>query len=237
MPAIDGRLFFACSKPGLPAFDYGHNFMHIAYAIKALGSPFPAACYAGSMSDNANPDEPLPHSVSENIGTISEFYARHEEHVTATQRVVEKVALFLGSPGYVAANIVFIVCWIAGNLLAPDFDWEQIDEPPFFWLQGIIGLNAFIISTTVLIRQNRMSRLADHHAHLDLQVNLLTEEKTSKIIEMLEAMRREQPGAQAQRDVEAEELAKPADPKAVLEAIEEEEDEPYGQAGKRASQQ
>ncbi len=189
------------------------------------------------MSDKTNPDEPLPQSVSENIGTISEFYARHEDHVTATQRVVEKVALFLGSPGYVAANIIFIVCWIAGNVLAPDFDWEQIDEPPFFWLQGIIGLNAFIISTTVLIRQNRMSRLADHHAHLDLQVNLLTEEKTSKIIEMLEAMRRELPGAQAQHDVEAEELAKPADPKAVLEAIEEEEDEPYGEAGKRASQQ
>lgn len=189
------------------------------------------------MSDDPDPDEPLPESVSENIGTISEFYARHEEHVTATQRVVEKVALFLGSPGYVAANIVFIVCWIAGNLMAPDFDWEQIDEPPFFWLQGIIGLNAFIISTTVLIRQNRMSRLADHHAHLDLQVNLLTEEKTSKIIEMLEAMRREQPGGQGRHDTEAEELAKPADPKAVLEAIEEEDDEPYGEAGKRASQE
>ena len=50
----------------------------------------------------------------------------------------------------------------------------------------LVGLNAFVISTTVLIRQNRMSRLADHHAHLDLQVNLLTEEKTSKIIALLE---------------------------------------------------
>ena len=101
-------------------------------------------------------------------------------------------------------------------------------------LQGIVSFNAFVISTTVLIRQNRMSRLADHHAHLDLQVNLLTEEKTSKIIELLAQLRRDLPNVHSHVDDEAEELAKPADPKAVLEAIESEEDEPYGEAGKRA---
>ncbi|RYE81064.1 MAG: DUF1003 domain-containing protein [Oxalobacteraceae bacterium] len=186
------------------------------------------------MKDETDQDSALPSSVSENIGTIAEFYARHDEHVTATQRVVEKVALFLGSPSYVAVNIVFIICWIAGNLLAADFDLEQIDEPPFFWLQGLIGLNAFVISTTVLIRQNRMSRLADHHAHLDLQVNLLTEEKTSKIIELIGQLRRDLPNIRSEVDREAQELAKPADPKAVLEAIESKNDAPYGEAGERA---
>lgn len=188
------------------------------------------------MSKHSDHDNRLPEKVSKNIDTISEFYARHEDEVSATQRVVEKVALFLGSPLYVAANILFIVGWIAVNLLAPDVDLEQIDEPPFFWLQGIIGLNAFIISTTVLIRQNRMSKLADHHAHLDLQVNLLTEEKASKIIEMLEALRRDMPGIAQQADSEASELAKPADAEAVLSASERERDEPYGEAGNRARQ-
>ena len=188
------------------------------------------------MENEPTQSDALPQSVSENIGTIAEFYARNEEHVTATQRIVEKVALFLGSPVYVAANIVFIICWIVGNLLAPDFDWEQIDEPPFFWLQGFISLNAFVISTTVLIRQNRMSRLADHHAHLDLQVNLLTDEKTSKIIKLLDELRRDLPNVSTNVDEEAEELAKPADPKAVLEAIESKEDMPYGEAGERAKQ-
>jgi uncharacterized membrane protein len=93
---------------------------------------------------------------------------------------------------------------------APDLGWKAFDGPPFPLLQGFVTLNAFIISTTVLIRQNRMSRLADHHAHLDLQVNLLTEEKTSKIIQL------------------------PADARAVLSAIEHEQDEPYEQSGTRA---
>src|SRR4051794_20472087 len=145
------------------------------------------------MSDaTRDPDQresELPPSVNANIGTIAEFYARHEEHASTTQKAVEKLALFLGSPGYVFANVVFSVAWIAGNLLATDIGWTQIDEPPFFWLQGFVTLNAFVISTTVLIRQNRMSRLAEHHAHLDLQVNLLTEEKTSKIIALLEELR------------------------------------------------
>jgi uncharacterized membrane protein len=177
------------------------------------------------MSDDADPRSQLPPSVNENIGTIADFYARHDEHVSTAQRVVERMAHFLGSPGYVFANVVFIVCWIAANLIADDIGWKQIDEPPFFWLQGIVGLNAFVISTTVLIRQNRMSRLAEHHAHLDLQVNLLTEEKSSKIIALLEELRRDLPNVQDKPDREAEELAQHADAKAVLSAIEREQGE------------
>ena len=188
------------------------------------------------MSDDPDSRAALPSSVSDNIDTVAEFYARHEEQVSTTQRIVEKIALFLGSPGYVAANALFIVGWIAANLLAHDFGWHQVDEPPFFWLQGIVGLNAFVISTTVLIRQNRMSRLADHHAHVDLQVNLLTEEKTSKIIQLLEELRRDMPGVRNKDDDDTAELAKPADPKAVLTAIERAQDEPYGEAGIRKSQ-
>ncbi|WP_323142385.1 DUF1003 domain-containing protein [Massilia phyllosphaerae] len=186
------------------------------------------------MKDETDQHSALPSSVSENIGTIADFYARHEEHVTTTQRAMEKVALFLGSPVYIAGNIGFILCWILINITATDLHFKTFDPPPFSLLQGIITLNAFVISTTVLIRQNRMSRLADHHAHLDLQVNLLTEEKTSKIIELIDQLRRDLPNVRSEVDSEAEELAKPADPKAVLEAIESKNDAPYGEAGERA---
>jgi uncharacterized membrane protein len=125
----------------------------------------------------------------------------------------------------VVTNLVLMFLWIAANLGAEEMGWKTFDEPPFFWLQGIVSLNAFIISTTVLIRQNRMSRLADHHAHLDLQVNLLTEEKSSKIIALLEELRRDMPNVRNKTDHEAEALAKPADAKAVLSAIEREQDD------------
>ena len=164
----------------------------------------------------------LPSSVSENIGTIAEYCERSEEQVTPAQKIIEKVSLFLGSPTYFAVNASFIIGWIAWNAAASEFDLTQIDEPPFFWLQGFVSLNAFIISTTVLIRQNRMSKLAERNAHLDLQISLLSDEKTSKIIAMLEEMRRDDPHLPDKADPEADELARPADTPSVLGAIERE---------------
>lgn len=173
--------------------------------------------------DNNNLAERLPHSVTENIETISGHYARHEEQVTRAQAFIEKMSLFLGSPAYVAGNVVLIVGWIAWNLAAPELlGIDEFDEPPFFWLQGLIGLNALLISTTVLIRQNRMSVLAAHNAHLDLQISLLAEEKTSKIIAMLEELRRDSPDIPDKVDPEADELSESADTHSVLEAIERE---------------
>lgn len=170
--------------------------------------------------------ESLPPSVSENIDTITEFYQRHEEHMSLPQTIIEKLSVMLGSPGYVAGSVIFMIVWIVANLTALELGYEEIDEPPFFWLQGIIAVNAFIISTTVLIRQNRMQKLAQHHARLDLQVNLLTEEKTSKIIAMLEALRRDIPSIASEDDHEAKEMAQPADAKAVLDAIEDQAESP-----------
>jgi uncharacterized membrane protein len=177
------------------------------------------------MSDDTDPCASLPPSVNENLGTIADFYARHEEHLSRPQAIIERISLVFGSPWYVAGSVVFAVCWIAWNLVAPQYGFDQVDEPPFFWLQGLITLNAFFISTTVLIRQHRMAKLAEHHAHLDLQVNLLAEEKSSKIIKMLEELRRDLPGVTNKRDREAEELARPADAKAVLSAIEREHEQ------------
>jgi uncharacterized membrane protein len=176
------------------------------------------------MGDENDPTGKLPQSVSDNIGAIAEFYERHEQRMSPAQAAIEKLSLILGSPAYVVGNVMFVVCWIVANLVAPELGYKQVDEPPFFWLQGLVGLNAFIISTTVLIRQNRMSKLAEHNAHLDLQVNLLTEEKTSKIIALLEELRHDMPNVRDKIDPEAEELSQPADTRTVLSAIESERD-------------
>ncbi len=163
--------------------------------------------------------EALPTALHEHLGTVSEFYARHEQEATRGQRLFEKISLFLGTPGYVGANLVGAILWIIWNLAAPEFGATQWDEPPFFWLQGFIALNAFVISTAVLIRQNRMSALSNQHAHLDLQINLLAEEKSSKIIQMLEELRLDMPNVRNKIDAEAVELSQPTDTEAVLSII------------------
>ena len=171
------------------------------------------------MEPTQQAKEAVPTAMHEHLGTVSKFYARHEAEATRGQRLFEKISLFLGTPRYVGANLVGAVLWMAWNFAAPGLGFDQWDEPPFFWLQGFIALNAFVISTAVLIRQNRMSSLANHHAHLDLQVNLLAEEKSSKIISMLEELRRDLPNVRNKVDEEAAELSKPTDTEAVLNII------------------
>ena len=52
---------------------------------------------------------------------------------------------------------------------------------------------ALVTTTIVLIAQNRQSRLEQQHTHLGLQVNLLTEQKVTKLIHLIEELRKDMP--------------------------------------------
>jgi uncharacterized membrane protein len=58
---------------------------------------------------------------------------------------------------------------------------------------------------------------------MTLEATLLTEQKTRKIIELLEELRRDSPGVRDREDVEADQMAAKADPHDVLAVIEETE--------------
>ncbi len=60
------------------------------------------------------------------------------------------------------------------------------DPYPFQLLCMLVSLEGVLLSTFVLIKQNRMSLRADRRAHLDLQVNLLTEKEVTKVLQLLE---------------------------------------------------
>ena len=158
-----------------------------------------------------------PEQVTENIETILAFYKREEEKVSSSQRVLEGVGGVLGRPAFIVVTLAFVASWIAAQLLG-GFDF---DPPPFFWLQGILGLGALLMVVVILIKQNRQSNIEGMHAHLDLQVNMLTEQKVSKLIELIEELRRDLPMVRHRRDETAEALQEPADAHQMLEALHE----------------
>ena len=158
-----------------------------------------------------------PEHVAENIETILAFYRREEERISASQRTLERLGRLLGRPAFLAITLAFVASWIAAQTLG----WLHFDPPPFFWLQGILGLSALVIATVILIKQNRQSSIEAMHAHLDLQVNLLTEQKVSKLIELIEELRRDLPMVKDRRDERAEALQEPADAREMLQALDE----------------
>ena len=104
----------------------------------------------------------------------------------------------------------------------------------------IVSLEAIFLSTFVLISQNRMARLNERRAELDLHINLLAEQKATKVIEMLDQIT-QQLDRSIKRfnftpDPEVEALKVSPDPKEVLhvmrDAIEQEAAEVKEKVGK-----
>src|SRR5271163_2420297 len=76
----------------------------------------------------------------------------------------------------------------------------------------MVGLAALLTATMILTTQNRQAKLMEQRMHLDLQVNLLTEQKTAKLIELLEELRRDLPNVRNRHDSEAEIMQHAAEP-------------------------
>jgi uncharacterized membrane protein len=153
--------------------------------------------------------------------TVLELRARQEEQVDRHQRLVERFTLALGRPRTLYFTLIIVAFWIAFNLLAPGMSLPAFDPPPFSRMQGVVSLAALLITTMVLTTQNRMARHAEQRAHLDLEVNILAEQKIAKVIALIEELRRDMPNVHNRRDPVAEEMQHALDPRAVISAIEE----------------
>jgi uncharacterized membrane protein len=166
---------------------------------------------------------PLPSMARENIELLAEHDQREGAKVSGLQSAIERISGVMGSSTYFVVVVGFILLWICVNVYGVHAGWRFVDPPPFNWLQGIVSSNALLLTVAVLIRQKRMAQLADHRAHLDLQINLLTERKVSKILQVVDELRRDHPARQRGHDQETAELALPADAEALLHAIKEQQ--------------
>ena len=166
------------------------------------------------------PDK-APDSITQNIESIAAFYKREDQKVTGSQRIVEAVSSIVGRPIFLACIILFVTLWILANVVARQLGIAAFDPPPFFRLEGIVSLGALLTSTVVLIRQERLAKLEERREHLDLQVNLLTEQKTTKLIHLFEELRRDMPMVKNRYDPESEAMQQPTDPHRVLAEMDE----------------
>ena len=150
-----------------------------------------------------------------------EFYTREDQKISRPQRIVERISLFAGRPLFLPLILLFVACWMLANVILHQLGMHEFDPAPFSWLQGVVGLGALLTATVVLTKQNRAARLAERRAHLDLKVTLLTEQKTAKLIDLLEELRRDMPNVKDRHDPEAAALRQSMNPDQVLAALDE----------------
>jgi uncharacterized membrane protein len=167
------------------------------------------------------PARPSLDQISQNIETILEFYSRDEQKLNAPLRILETISDGVGRPLYLGVIVMSVALWILVNVAAHRMGFAEFDPAPFSWLQGLLSLGAFLTTTVLLIKQNRLAKLEGRRAHLELQVNLLAEQKTTKLIMLMEELRRDLPMVRDRHDAEAAVLQRPTDAGQVLAAFDE----------------
>jgi uncharacterized membrane protein len=151
----------------------------------------------------------------------AQINARHREETSALQQAVDRLTAVAGRPGFVAALGCGIAIWIAANLSVAGLGLRPVDPPPFSWLQGAASTGALLVAALILTTQRREDQLANHRAQLIMELSILNDRKISKIIELLEEGRRDNPALSDRVDNQATAMSTPSDAHAVMEAIKE----------------
>ena len=154
--------------------------------------------------------------IDEDIETLVSMRGRAEQEVSHHQRRIERITANLGRPRFLYFILSFVLLWVAANLIFVHLSGIAFDPPPFYWREGLISLCALLMTTVVLITQNRQGKIDDQRRHLDLTITLLTERKVSKLIDLIEELRRDMPMVKDRHDPKAEVMKEMADPDEVL---------------------
>jgi uncharacterized membrane protein len=168
-------------------------------------------------SNLASPD--LPAHIDETIRAIAQLHAEHNDNATPMQRAADRMTSLLGRPSFIGALTVIVAVWVSVNLLAAALGYRAIDPPPFPWMGGAISLVSLYMVVLILATQQRDDQLAQRRELLLLELAILGEQKTAKVIQLLEENRRDNPLIRDRVDQEADAMAQPADPQTVLDAI------------------
>lgn len=133
---------------------------------------------AGAAAQSTSVGELIQH----NIETILELEKSEKRLLSRTDRFAKIIARFGGSMKFVAFNLIFATAWIVFN------SWPgrlPLDPFPFNLLGLMASLEAILLSTFILISQNRDAELAEERNQLELQINLLAEQENTKMLGML----------------------------------------------------
>lgn len=163
----------------------------------------------------------LPPHIAEAVKTIAGLHMEHHRKATFAERIIDRTTAAIGRPSLLFGLILMTVAWVMGNYLVKITGGRPPDPPPFAWMSLALAWMALMIAVLILTSQRRADRLAHLREHMNLEATLLTEQKTRKIIALLEELRRDSPQIHDRHDPEAAQMAEKSDPNTVLNVIEE----------------
>ena len=161
-------------------------------------------------------NETLPPHVEETVRAVEQLRVEHHTSATPIERVLDRVKTQIGAPVFTVIVIGLVSVWIGANVALRERAW---DAPPFPYLELTLSALAFFVTILILSTQKRADVLASHREQLILQLAFVSEQKTAKIIELLEELRRDSPQLKDRVDRVADQMIESVDPQAVSRAL------------------
>src|ERR1700688_423813 len=130
--------------------------------------------------------EPSRHAEA-HIDSIVKQEEEALERRSRSERLADSVGVFAGSLPFVVLHLVLLIGWLLANS-GKISGARPFDPYPFSLLGVIVAVEAVILSSFILMRQNRMMRRGERRDHLNLQVDLLAEKEITKVLQMVRAI-------------------------------------------------
>jgi uncharacterized membrane protein len=122
-------------------------------------------------------------TAQENIETVARLEKEFLDQRSLRDRIGDAVADFAGTMTFVILQLAtFAVYAVLNSGIVPGI--RPWDPYPYILLALLVSLEGVLLSTFVLMKQNRMSRRTEQRDHLDLQINLLAEKEVTKMLQM-----------------------------------------------------
>jgi len=121
--------------------------------------------------------------AAENIDSILRLEKQDEKTLAVHHRFFHWIGWFVGTIQFVALQCAFVFCWVVFNRYLTH---QAFDEYPFPLLATILALEAVLLTSCVLIRQNVIDRTLERRDHLELQINLLAEREATRSLRILQ---------------------------------------------------
>jgi uncharacterized membrane protein len=157
-------------------------------------------------------------AVETNIHCVADLERAFEQHRRLSHRLADAIGGFSGSIPFVILHLLWFTAWFLINTGAIPHV-RRFDPFPFILLSMIVSVEAVLLSTFVLIKQNRMQQKTDIRDHLNLQIDLLAEKEVTKSLQLLRAIAAKV-GVEEQNDPELDEMANATSVDSLAERIE-----------------
>ncbi|MGD0969631.1 MAG: DUF1003 domain-containing protein [Candidatus Aquilonibacter sp.] len=157
--------------------------------------------------------------IEQTVRSLAELHAERERQLHPAQKRIEWLTARIGRPWFAYALISFIVLWVVVDRSSG----HPFNSGSFSLLQLILSIMSVLIAVSILITENRQGDIADQRAKVTLQIALINEQKTAKIIELLAQQRKDSPHLPDREDKVAEHMAEATDLRTAIEKLEEAE--------------